>query len=289
MVGEAAALGSAASWAVSAVLIKGISTRRSAFYIMAARTAVAGLLALIVFAVVRPASPLDLPASTIVVLLVSAAVAISGDVAFVRAMAVEDVSRVFTVSTSLYILVSVAGSVVFYGDALSPWLLLGGLAVLVGSRLVIHQPAGAATTARSGRKPMFALWLSVVAALFWSASLLAVSRAMESVEPLTATAMRMPFMAVALVLFAASRGEHRQALAPRDASMLALSGALIGASMLLFLAAAKLSDAGTVAVLTSTSPIFVAPLAHFFLSERLTPRIATGTMTCMLGIWLASI
>jgi drug/metabolite transporter (DMT)-like permease len=129
----------------------------------------------------------------------------------------------------------------------------------------------------------------VLAALFWSTSLLAVSEAMESVEPLSATALRLPFMAIALGFIAGVRGEHKRGWTSRDLGVLAVSGCLIVGAMMLFLLSAKSSSAGTVAVLTSTSPIFVAPLAHFFLNERLTLRIASGTMTCMLGIWLASI
>jgi drug/metabolite transporter (DMT)-like permease len=271
-------------------VIKAVSGRLSAFYIMTVRTAVAAVIALLVFAIVAPESPLELPAGTVAILLGSGLVAIMGDSAFVRAMAVEDVSKVFTVSTSLYILLSVAGSVVFMGDSLSWLLVLSAVAVLLGARLVVDQPSDVAIlNTRGQRQPMFALWLGVLAALFWSMSLLAVSEAMESVEPLSATALRLPFMALALGLIAGLRGEHKRTRDRRDLGLLAISGVLIVGAMLLFLLSAKSSSAGTVAVLTSTSPIFVAPLAHFFLNERLTLRIASGTMSCMLGIWLASI
>jgi drug/metabolite transporter (DMT)-like permease len=257
---------------------------------MTVRTVVAALLALLIYAVVVPESPFDLPTTTLAVLLGSGLVAVMGDSAFVRAMAVEDVSKVFTVSTSLYILLSVAGSVIFMGDALSWLLVLAAAAVLIGARLVVDQPNDVTAEARQrARQPLFALQLGVLAALFWSTSLLAVSDAMESVEPLSATALRLPFMAIALGFIAGVRGEHRRGWTSRDLGVLAVSGCLIVGAMMLFLLSAKSSSAGTVAVLTSTSPIFVAPLAHFFLNERLTLRIASGTMTCMLGIWLASI
>ena len=289
--GEAAALGAAAFWAVSAIVIKSVSGRLSTFYIMAVRTSVAAVLALIIF--VAPGSDdavLDLRATLMFALLGSALMAMLGDASFVRALAVEDVSRVFTVSTSLYILISVAGSVLFAHEPFSLLLILAGLAVLVGARLVVHQPLESPARLGFGtRDPGFALWLSVVAAVLWSASLLVVSEAMESVEALTATAIRLPFMALALGVIAGVRGDHRQRATMRDFGLLALSRVLITGAMALFLLSAKLSSAGTVAVLTSTSPIFVAPLAHFFLNERLTLRVAGGTMTCIVGIWLASI
>ena len=291
MVGELAALGSAALWALSGVVIKDIAGQLSAFYIMAVRTGVAALIALSAFALVGPdAAVLRLPESTLVLLLGSALLFTLGDTAFVRALAVEDVSRVFTVTTSLYILVSVTGSVVFTDESLSLLLVLGGLAVLIGARLVVHEQAGATDRpAARGRQPALALSLSVVAALLWATGLLAVSDAMESVDPLAANALRLPLMAIALGLIVGLRGEHRRGLKQHDLRLLALSGALVVGAMMLFLLSAKLSSVGTVAVLTSTSPIFVAPLAHFLLKERVTLRVAGGTMTCMVGIWLASV
>jgi drug/metabolite transporter (DMT)-like permease len=290
-VGEAAALGSAAFWALSAVLIKGVSGRRSAFYIMAVRTSFATLLALAIFLAIRPSlSGFDLQIT--LALLVSAALAMLADSSFVRAMAVEDVSRVFIISTSLYILMSVAGSILVSGEPFSGLLIIAGLAVLSGSWLVLHRPRGPAApvAAPSGeRNARFALLLAVVAALLWSTSLLVVSEAMESIDTLAATAIRLPFMALILGGIVAVRGELRAGLNWQDLRPLAASGALVVGAMTLFLLSAKLSNAGTVAVLTSTSPVFVAPLAHFFLNERLTLRIASGTLTCMLGIWLANV
>ncbi|HEV8635891.1 MAG TPA: EamA family transporter [Chloroflexota bacterium] len=40
------------------------------------------------------------------------------------------------------------------------------------------------------------------------------------------------------------------------------------------------------AALSSTAPIFAAPLAALFLGERLSPRIGAGTVLSILGIWL---
>ena len=289
MVGEAAALGSAVLWAISAVAVKTVSGRLSAFYIMTVRTSIAAVFVLVLFGLSGgDATVSHLPLATIAVLLGSGVAAILGDAAFVRAMAVEDVSRVFTVSTSLYILASVTGSVIFLGEPLSVFLLLGGLAVLIGARLVVYEQVGTRlASAGRLRQPVFALWLAVLAALLWTASLLTVSDALESVEALSATALRLPFMAFVLGVIAGSRGEHRRQSTLADLRLLAISGALIAAATTLFLLAAKTTSGGTVAVLTSTSPIFVAPMAHAFLGERLTLRIAGGTATCMAGIWLA--
>ena len=72
MVGELAALSSAALWALSGVVIKDVTGRLSAFYIMAVRTSVSAVLALSIFLVVGADwSILSLPASTLLLLVVS--------------------------------------------------------------------------------------------------------------------------------------------------------------------------------------------------------------------------
>ena len=113
-------------------------------------------------------------------------------------------------AVSAVVIKSVAGSVLFAHEPFSMLLVLAGLAVLVGARLVVHQPLESPARIGLGtRNPGFALWLSVVAALLWSSSLLVVSEAMESVEALTAPAIRLPFMALALGVIAGVRGDHR--------------------------------------------------------------------------------
>lgn len=293
MIGEAAALGSAALWASSTVAIKDVTARLGAFYIMAVRTAFAALLAAVLLFVIRPSDPIQgMPLSTFAVLLASGLIAIVGDATFIRAIAIEDVSRVFTISTSLYILLSVCGSFLFSGGEIS-WLLpLGGLAVLVGSRLVLYDAPkqGDAAATRPASDRIAAVWLSVLAAVLWTVSLLIVSAAMKSVDALSATVLRLPFMAGAMVFMVLVRGDHRRHPWPgRDLRSLGLSGAMVLGSIILFLTSAKHSAAGTVAVLTSTSPIFAVPLAFFFLEEKVTLRVAGGTAACMLGVCLTMI
>ena len=291
MTGEAAALVSAAFWALATVSVKGVTGRLSASFIMAVRTAIAAVQANAFILIVSPGDAnLDMPVLTIAVLLTSALLPLAGDVAFVRALAVEDLSRVFTISTSLYILLSVAGSVLFFGEPFSWFLVAGGAAVLLGSRLVLNESqaeAEAAVQAVRRRQPVFGLQLSIVTALFWSTGLLAVSEALDSVEPLTATLLRLPFMALTLLAFVGVRGDlSLKGRSKDDVGTLAVSAVLVLGSTLLFLLSAKNASAGTVAVLTSTSPIFAVPLAVFFLKEQVTPRVIGGTAVCMAGIWL---
>src|SRR5207237_680233 len=103
----------------------------------------------------------------------------------------------------------------FMGEPFSLLLVAGGVAVLIGTRLVVVDPVnveagveGRVTSQRS-RQPMYALRLAVLAAVLWSAALLMISHALEEVEPLTAATLRLPFIALVLVASAAVRGDMR--------------------------------------------------------------------------------
>ena len=252
-------------WAMSTIAIKAVSGRLSASFIMAVRTAFAAVVLLIAVLIYDPGIiDLTLPASLMALLLGSMLLGGFGDLAFVRAVSIEDVSRVFTVSSALYILLSVAGAVIFMGEPFSILLVIGGIAVLFGTRLVVVDPAASNPSSANPddhpRQPILALQLAVIAAFLWSAALLTISDALEDVDPLTASALRLPFMAIVLLVMTTVRGDmHVRSVSRRDFGSLALSGSLVLSSMLLFLTAADLAPAGTVAVLSSTGPIFACP------------------------------
>jgi drug/metabolite transporter (DMT)-like permease len=295
VIGEAASLGSAGLWALSTIAIKSVTGRLSASYIMAVRTGIAALL-ILALALVAGFGPdaLDIPFWTAVLLVASAPMAAGGDLCFVRALALADVARVFTLTTSLYILFSVAGGVLFLGEDLS-WLLpLGAVAILFGSRLVLQdtpvEPAPMAHSAVLTKQAtgVGVVGLGVVAGLLWASGLLVLSEALKDAEPVAALTLRLPVMALAMITLAGVQGHFAQfGFAPHNLRVLVLSGALALCSMLCFLLAADRAEAGIVAVLTSTSPIFAAALAWLVLKEQISRRVLIGTVVCMLGIWLS--
>src|SRR5215212_6986720 len=206
---------------------------------MAVRTSCAAVMLLIAVGIFdRGLIDLNFSARMMAILLGSMLLGGFGDLAFVRAVAIEDVSRVFTVSSALYILCSVAGSVVFAGEPFSVLLVFGGIAVLFGTRLVVVDPAKVTAgeteplVTERPRQPVHALRLSILAAVLWSAALLLIADALEEVEPLTAATLRLPFFAIVLVLSAAVRGDMRPgSTSLLDLGALVFSGALVLASM----------------------------------------------------------
>ena len=293
MLGELAALGSAASWAFATVLVKGPAGRFSALYISAFRTVFSAVLVLSIVAGVGEFGGIArIPGWAIASLLGASFIVVMGDLAFVRAIALDDISRVFPITTGLYILSSVAASALIAREPVTWLTLVGGLLVIAGVSLIAtaRQPRGEDQPGPSAprRGHVHSLALSVVAALLWAASLLILDRAMTVADPLPATALRIPFVTLVLLMMAGARGDmKRYRIASRDAIALVLSGSLGGLSAILFTTATKFSSAGLVSILSSTSPLFVVPVAYFILRETVTRTLLFGTAVCMLGVCLA--
>ena len=54
----------------------------------------------------------------------------------------------------------------------------------------------------------------------------------------------------------------------------------------LWLFGLRYAGAAKAATLSSTAPVFAAPLAVLFLGERLTPQVGVGILLTIAGIWL---
>ena len=176
VLGELAAIGSALCWSTSSVLLKGPSRRLRAVYLTAYRMVFTALVAVLAAAA---AGQLDdivhIPVGAVLILVSSAAVVIVGDVAFFRAFAQDDLSRVFTVTTGLYILFSVVATVLFVHGPPTWLTVLGGVLVVVGVSLISESRQGAATKpgAKPDRRmPLYALMLSVLTAILWTGACL---------------------------------------------------------------------------------------------------------------------
>jgi drug/metabolite transporter (DMT)-like permease len=100
----------------------------------------------------------------------------------------------------------------------------------------------------------------------------------------------MSFMALILVGITSLTGDIRRSSKSRlDMSVAGVSGLLLGASTLTFTSALKWSSPATVVILNSTAPLFVVPVAITWLHERVTRRVAVGTVACFAGVVLTSL
>jgi drug/metabolite transporter (DMT)-like permease len=72
----------------------------------------------------------------------------------------------------------------------------------------------------------------------------------------------------------------------RTLLILSLSGFFgMGLSGILYLASVQYAGATKASIISSTSPLFGAPLSFFFLKEHLDWQIGLGIILTVLGIW----
>ena len=284
------ALASAAFWAFGSALVKNVTPRVSALYISVVRVGCGALLSVLITAMLGQIGLLgDTPLRVVGILLGCSLAVMLGNLGFVRAIALDDVSRVFPVTNGLYIMFSVVASVLFAGETLTWYIGVGGFLVLIGIYLLAtgqrRQPVGPGGT--PPRIRLLAMLIGGAAALSWSIGLIGVNDAMKYIEPMPANVIRMPFMAMMLTAMAAVRGDvRRYQVSRQDIVLMVLSGLLAGGSSITFVAALKWSEPATVAILNSTAPLFLAPLAFMFLHEHATWKVMAGTIICVAGVIL---
>ena len=114
--------------------------------------------------------------------------------------------------------------------------------------------------------------------------------ALNAFDPLSGSVIRILFGAVSIWMFTAIRGQvrtniqtllsHRIAL--RQLSVAAISGPVIGASLLLF--ALAIAPIGIATTLANLTPIFLIPIGFIVFKERISPRAIIGTAIAISGI-----
>ena len=293
MVGETLALASAVFLGLSSALVKNLTPRINAIYLAAIRLVTSALLAVGAAAAVGQLGVIaQVPLSTVGVLLGAAVIMMIGHVILVKAIELDDVSRVLPVTTGVYILLSVTFSVILTDDILSWETVLGGSVVLGGVYLLSskrHQGLGEQQQPHYG-PGLLALGLAMGTSLAWAIGVMVMDEVVNTVEPISAAAIRMTFMALLLIGVTAFTGDiRRRSESGLDLSVACVSGLLLGASTLTFTSALRWSTPATVVILNSTAPLFVVPIAITWLHEKFTRQVAVGTVACFAGVVLTSL
>ncbi len=162
---------------------------------------------------------------------------------------------------------------------------IAGLLLTVGSLLGIVWFSSPPTR---GRAHAGALCLAVLACVAQAIGIVAARRAMPEVGVILGTLLRLAPAVVALTLVAFLPLKTRSpAIAWRQVNvpMLTLAAFLGGVvGLLLFTAAIKFTKAGIAAALSMSYPLWVLPIARFWLKEKITWQSAVFTLMAVLGI-----
>jgi drug/metabolite transporter (DMT)-like permease len=290
VIGALASLASACLWAITNMLVKLEAHRLSVVAINAYRTTVGAALMLVIFLVSGDPARLttaSLPA--LAALLVSVIVGlVFGDTLNFRAMLLIGLARSFPISGS-FPLFTLALAALFLQEPVGWREVLGCLVTLAGVMLVALPSAKDGRLAVDRRTNLVGVGLALAAAVLWAASSTIVKVGLTSIDAVAANAIRLPVAAVVLLVMV-SRGAPQPPLwrlRGRTLAVVVATGLLgSGLSGFLWMYGVQEIGAARAAILSSTSPIFAAPLSVLFLKERLTPRILAGTLLSVAGIAL---
>jgi len=290
MLGGAAALGSAAAWAVGSILFRRIGDEVSPLGMNLGK----GLLGLILLGLallVVGIEPVD--AVSLGFLFASGLVGIAaGDTLFFMALIrleprltllLATIGQVFTVLLALVILGERPAVLAWPGMAL----VLGGVTWVMRERL------GGETPDLLHQRRMGIVY-GLLASLCMSVGILLAKVGVESVPALQATFLRLVAGVAGLVVWGVATRKLLSWLAPfrslrRVRSMCLAVAVIMFGGFYLSLVALKLTDASIASVLNATEPLFILPLAALVLGERISARAGAGALVAVTGVALVMV
>jgi drug/metabolite transporter (DMT)-like permease len=286
IVGIAAALGSAASWALGAVLFKWVGERMSP----AAMTLAKGAISVVLLGVAVACFGFQSSQWNVWgVLVLSGIIGIAmGDTFFFKAL--QDLSPVSIIVLMVVgQLVTALLGIVFLSEMPAPLAWLGMAFIMAGvvAVLWVDVPEAEAQTRMRG------ILFGLAAVLCMSVSTVISKKPLASVSTLQATFIRMAAGTLGVFLVGASLGQVGGWLGPlKDFSflarfLLAVVVVSFGGFWLSFVAI-KMLQVAVASALNATEPIFAIPLSVILMKDRISPRAALGSVAVVAGVALIS-
>ena len=292
--GEAAALASAACWAVTSVVMARLSVRYGGAVISGMRFLIASPFVIALMFLNGSAGQLT-EASWITIAAIVASACIGygvGDTMYVRSLPLVGLQRLSPTATALWVAMSAAGGVLLLHEHATWALMLGGAAIVLGVYLVVSGQMQRVPTANAPRQLGMAATTGVLllVAGCWSVATLLLAAGRGNLDALAIGALRIPAGGVTIAVAAtiASKGDILRRLpSRRDLPLLAaigIGGTAVGS--LLYIYAIAEAGVARATILNSTSPLMVVPLSMAFLGERPTALVGLGTAVCLTGTLL---
>jgi DME family drug/metabolite transporter len=290
--GELSALGCALTWSIATLFVRHESHRASvvwlnAFATTAAASYLAVLLPLLAFLGFHTYRFDEQWLIGVGLLLVATALSVGlGDNFYFLALQRIGVPRAMPIANAEPLLATLL-AVTLLGESVTPGLVIGLFLIPPGLYLVALPARGRIVEPKAdARATRVGLTMAVAAAVFWALNAVTLRPALQYVDPLSATEIRLAGGAVLLWLIASGTQkripeQHRG----RPRIWVAMvTGALTCSSTIFFSLAVNFAGAARAATLVSTSPIFAVPLAVLLLREQVSRRMVLGTAMTVLGL-----
>ena len=284
LIGAAAALGSAASWALGSVLFKKLGDELPPVALTFAKGVVgAALLAL----VLAPGGFSGIEPWPLALLVLSGLLGVAlGDTLFF--MALRDLgAHSVVVLLTLGQVFTVLLAVIWLSERPSAGEWAGIAFILTGVTVVMW----VRLSGESGATGLAGIGWGLAAVVFMAVSIVVAKQALATTGSVQATFIRMLAGTIGIFLFAAPTRQLVTFLkplrAPRFAGLFLVSVTVVTfGGFWLSLFAIKQVDVAVANTLGSTEPLFVLPFAAFVLREAITPVVVVGSTLACLGIML---
>jgi drug/metabolite transporter (DMT)-like permease len=281
----------AASWAIGSISMRDLARKLDPFTLNAPRSAIGALSLILVASLTgRMTGYANIGASQWALLLGSLLVGgFLGDSVYVLSIARIGVSRAFPIA-STYPALTLVLALLLYDQPLTWPLLIGMFLAMLGVTAISRGRAPTSEIPTPQAKTSGILF-ALVASVLWAVSTTMLEPGLRGLDEISAAAVRLPVLSVALWLVVAARGTWRDLKRlNRQEWITLIVGGLIGwglGSLTFVLAVASVGSARA-AVLTSTSPLFALPMSLLFLKEHSDWRVALGTGLTVVGIILVA-
>ena len=288
-------LGQSLCWALTTALLRSLSDRLDAFLLNGLRAAMALCIIMPLVALRGAWDQYQLVTASRFALLSGSVLVggVIGDVCYLKSLKTLGVGRAFPV-TNTYPLLTVLLSAALLGTAITLRVVAGGLLVIAGV-YAIARPRPSRTVDGLHRLPRAALarglLMALATALCWSFATIILAEALEGIDGVVATSVRVPVVAAVSLTAAARRGQLAQLcnLGRKAWVQLVLTGILgWGLGGTLYALAVQTAGPGRTAILSATSPLFGLLFASLFLGERPHVLAIVGTLLTVVGVVLVA-
>lgn len=283
ILGVLAALGSAVSWAASAILIKVSMREKSPVAANIFRLYAVAVMFAVVFWINGTFSQIaHLTPTLLAVAFVSGLFGfVIGDYFYLNALKMMGVSRTVPI-TSTYPLWVILWAFLFLGRRISPQVIIG--AVLVVTAIVVVGRAE-----EEERIDPKGFVFALLAPLSWSFAILTMDWLTTSIDVLPLAGIRMMFAAVGVSFFLPKYGAEVRRITPREALLLigaAVTGLMLGQYLFVY----SINQVGSqiAAPVSAVNPIIASALAIVLLKEPPNKKILEGLILAVLGVILIS-
>jgi DME family drug/metabolite transporter len=295
MIGEFAALGSALCWTFSAVLYRKALAYTKPISANVVRCAGTSLIMVLVFVLIGKIHVFaSLPSSVVFLAAVSGIVGLGlGDTLYMNSLEILGVARAVPV-TCTYPLFSLVWAYLLAGETVTLPVFLGAVTIVFGIWLLTSSKEKHHSANGQKRVWIRGFVFALATAIAWSVSISMINLAVKSASGLeqayAINTLRIVAVAAFLTVLTASMGNVRHSIRNmgwKTAAML-LTGGLIAIGLgwfFLTLSFMYIPESQAVPI-SSTTPFFSAFFSVIFLRERVTARIALGSVMVVAGIFL---